>query len=111
MTARYDYTGIFAENPTPRTMFGPPRHARASKKLMRVIEDAQREHDTPEAFADWLADYLEGYGALFAHPSMDMSEGASDLAPQCSFCGGLWVVCGHDHLSEWKPVTGEKEEA
>ena len=61
MTARYDYTGILEENPTPRTMFGPPRNAVASKKLMRIIEDAQRVHETPESFADWLADYMTGY--------------------------------------------------
>lgn len=111
MTARYDYTGIFSENPTPRTMFGPPRNARASKKLMQTIEDAQREHDTPEAFADWLADFMEGYGARFAHPSVDLTEGADGMAPQCSFCGAPWgLSCGHEHLSEWKPVTGEEEE-
>lgn len=110
MTARYDYTGIFSEDPAPRTMFGPPRSARASKKLMRTIEDAQREHDTPEAFADWLADFMEGYGALFAHPSVDLTEGADGMAPQCSFCGVAWPFCGHGHLSEWKPVTGEEEE-
>lgn len=109
MTARYDYTRIFAENPTPRTMFGPPRHATATKKLMRIIQDAQLEHDTPEAFADWFADYMEGYGALFAHPSMDLTEGAADMAPQCSFCGANWGFCGHAHLSEWKPITGKEE--
>lgn len=109
MTARYDYTGIFSEDPTPRTMFGPPRHATATKKLMRIIQDAQLEHDTPEAFADWFADYMEGYGALFAHPSMDLTEGAADMAPQCSFCGANWGFCGHAHLSEWKPITGKEE--
>ena len=111
MTARYDYSGIFEVNPAPETMFGPPGRVQASKTLMRVIEDARREHDTPEAFADWFADYLEGYGALFAHPSMDLTEGATDMGPQCSFCGVAWPFCGHAHLSAWKPVTGEEEDA
>lgn len=110
MSARYDYSAIFEEDPTPRTMFGPPRNATASRKLLRIIEDARRDHTTPEAFADWLADYMEGYGALFAHPSMDLTEGSTDMIPQCSFCGAHWDFCGHAHLSEWKPVTAKKED-
>lgn len=106
-----DYTGIVlaGHEGRPQELGGEPTRLQATKKLIHTIQNAQLEHTTPEAFADWLANYMEGYGAYFAHPSIDLSEGAAEVVPQCSFCGASWLFCGHAHMSKWKPITNESD--
>ena len=45
--------------------------------------------------ADWAADWGERLGARTARPVFDM-DGSG---PQCSYCGAIWPLCGHHHLS------------
>lgn len=107
---RYDYTDI-AILPAPgEDTEITPRPLTATKKLMRTIADARETHPTEEAFADWLMNYMEGYAALYAHPSFDASEGAEGTGPQCSFCGAAWAVCGHARMSQWEPTTNEDQQ-
>lgn len=101
----YDYTGIFDFDPQPQRPMGKPVPAQASKKFQQIIEDAQRANLDAKSFADWVANYMEGYAALFAHPSFDASEGSKTGGPQCSFCGAIWPLCGHSHMSAWTPVN------
>ena len=89
------YTGIFHMKGEDRPVMSHPPRFTATKKLIRTIEDAQRDNPTPEGFADWLANYLEGYGALFARPVFDMDGNG----PECSWCRQIWPLCGHHHMS------------
>lgn len=105
------YKGIFHEGPEQRTSpLDPPPRFVASKKLIRIIQDAREANPTDEAFADWLANFMEGYAAHFAHPVFDVSEGADGSGPECSLCGMLWPMCGHHNTSAWKPVARTTEE-
>lgn len=106
MAAKYDYEEILQMTGGERPVHTPPPPMVATKKLMRIIEDAQIEHETPEAFADWFANYLEGYGARTA-------EGVFTLdgcGPVCSWCGCIWPLCGHDHMSDVDFSDGEDTE-
>lgn len=115
MSTEIDYKEIFTSNDgsmgTPRELMGHPRPLQASRKLMQMIEDAQREHATQVAFADWLANFMERYAASFAHPVFDVSEGADGSGPNCSFCGAIWPMCGHHHMSDWVPAGSEVGES
>lgn len=95
MAAKYDYEGISHTTGEERQPMQRPGRMVATKKLMRIIQDAQIEHWTEEAFADWFADYLEGYGASTAEP-MFTTDGEG---PVCSWCGSIWPLCGHHHMS------------
>ena len=93
---KYDYEEIFLTGTDTRPGMSHPTPMQASRKLLQIIEDAQREHDTPEAFADWFANYLEGFGASTAEAVFTM-DGAG---PVCSWCGNIWPLCGHHHMSD-----------
>lgn len=80
----------------PTGPFERPAPMRATKRLMEIVEDAQRTNPAAADFADWLANFMEGYGALFAQPVMDMAGNG----PRCSFCWAApWPICGHHHMS------------
>lgn len=103
MTFPNPYVGIFGPYPRQAHLMARPGAVTASKRLIQIIEDAQRENPTPEGFADWLANFMEGYGALFAKPVFDLDGNG----PSCSFCGmAPWPFCGHHHMSaEAPPAT------
>ena len=65
---------------------------------------AEATYVSTTAAGDWLADYLECYGASSA-------EGVFNLAgegPICSWCKTIWPLCGHAHLSDYVEGAGEK---
>lgn len=75
----------------------PPRLI-ASSKFIREVRDALHIQDDDQAreAADWVLDKMERFGARTARPVFDL-EG---VGPQCSWCGAIWPLCGHFHLSE-----------
>ena len=79
---------------------------------MHPVDDDHRDHPTALAFGDWLADYLESYGAASAQGVFTI-DGAG---PVCSWCGNIWPLCGHHHLTSQEatdkdgPVTFATEE-
>lgn len=92
-----EFDHIFIGHPWATEFLARPPKVQASKKLIRMIADAQAEHDTPERFADWVADLMERYGARSAQGCFFLED---DSGPRCSWCTGMWPLCGHHHLSE-----------
>lgn len=81
---------------SPRPVGAKPR-VHATDQLIyeteRALEDTQ---GTPEQMAQWIAERIEEYGAMQSMPVFDM-EGNG---PMCSWCGGIWGLCGHAAISE-----------
>lgn len=91
-----EFEGIFlAGNGTRAPMSKPPR-MKATKRFIREVQDALGIPDerATEA-ADWVVNKMERYGAYFAEPVFDMDGNG----PKCSFCGMIWPLCGHHHMS------------
>ncbi len=85
----------------------PPR-VKASKKLILEVRDALGlDDDAAVKAADWIADKMERFGAFSAHMSFD----AEGNGPQCSWCGMVWPLCGHHHLSGWGDDEPEDDAA
>ena len=101
-TDDHPYVDIFMAGESRPVMSKPPRLT-ATTNLIRIIEDAQRDNPTPELFADWLANFMEGYAALDAKPVFDM-EGNG---PVCSTCFTIWPLCGHYRMSAEADVEVE----
>ena len=77
--------------------FGPPPPGPATRDYIREIENMLDETGgDPEKVADWVNREVERRGAETAGPAFDM-KGAG---PSCSWCGALWPLCGHQHMSE-----------
>lgn len=78
-----------------RPVMSKPRPFTATKKFIQHLHDNIGELSQEEA-ADWVLNLMERYGARTAQPVFDM-DGSG---PQCSWCGTLWPLCGHQHMSE-----------
>ena len=79
-----------------RTVTSRPGRLLASAKLVHQIRvSCDLDDDTAERVADWAADWGQRLGACTARPVFDMDGGG----PQCSWCGAIWPLCGHHHLS------------
>ena len=91
-----EYTGILVPAPGNRPVMSMPRPYQASKKFIREVQD---NLNIPEselvAAADWIINKMEGFGAYSAQPVFDMNG----TGPQCSWCGMIWPLCGHQHMS------------
>ena len=86
-----------------RPVMSRPPKLTATRAFVQLVEDARRDNPTPEAFADWVANFAEEYGASTAEPMFDM-EGHG---PLCSWCATIWPLCGHQHMSEVEGIGGE----
>jgi len=92
-----EFHGIFLNDGTTRPLTAAPPPMKATKKLIREVQDALGIPDerATEA-ADWVADKMERFGARSAQPVFDMDG----QGPMCSWCGMVWPLCGHQHQSE-----------
>lgn len=102
-----EFAGILEDPERMLRPDGSPATARPSPKLVREVERVLEVSAGPQEVADWLADYMERYAALFAHPSIDMTDAprsGQPLTVECSLCGVVWPMCGHGHWSGWQPV-------
>lgn len=86
-----------------RPVMSKPPSLTATKKFIRHIQDGL-EDLSPEDAGDWVLNLMERYGARTAQPMFDM-EGNG---PSCSWCGMIWPLCGHHHMSE--EINDDEEE-
>lgn len=102
-----EFAGILDASEKMLRPDGRPATARPSAKLVREVERVLEVSESPQDVAEWLADYMERYAALFAHPCIDMTEPhrpGDEGTVECSLCGVVWPMCGHVHWSGWRPV-------
>lgn len=91
-----EFEGIFMPHEGERPVMSKPPTMRASKKLIDQVRwELGLPGDVAVQVADWVADRMERYAALFAKPVFSMDGGG----PVCSLCGVIWPLCGHHHLS------------
>lgn len=103
-----EWEGIFLGEGGSRPVMSMPPRMKASMKFVREVADALGlEHDAACEAADWIVDKMERFGASTAQPVMDM-EGCG---PVCSWCGVLWPLCGHHHLTCMDLANSETDEA
>lgn len=100
-----EFHGIAITPGESRPLMSRPPRLIASAKFIREVRDALgiEDYDRAREAADWVLDKMERFGARTAQPMFDM-EGNG---PRCSWCGGIWPLCGCHHLSE--EVQDEKE--
>lgn len=96
MSTETEYTGIFLAQSGSRPVMSTPPPMQASRKLVQIVADARDQSTSDEDLADWLADFMERFGARTAQPVIDM-EGNG---PLCSWCSAIWPLCGHDHQAD-----------
>ena len=76
-------------------MSRPPRMFPTSKLVHQVRVGCDLDDASAERVAEWAADWGERLGASSARPVFSLDgEG-----PLCSWCGAIWPLCGHHHLS------------
>ena len=83
---------------TPQTrapMTKPPRMI-ASSKFVREVRELLDQTRSVEDVADWIIDKMERFGATGAQPVFGMDG----TGPCCSWCGVIWPLCGHHHLTQ-----------
>lgn len=96
-----EFEGIFLPQPDRAVMSRPPREMASSKFIYQVRTACDLDDATAERVADWAADWHERLGAAGARPVFDMDG----CGPLCSWCGVIWPLCGHHHLSEATNTT------
>ena len=102
-----EFVGIMEASEMMLRPDGRPATARPSPKLVREVERVLEVSESPQDVADWLADYMERYAGLFAHPCIDMTDPHQAGEVECSLCGVVWPMCGHAHWSGWAGVVAE----
>ena len=92
-----EFAEIFVAESGNRPVMSKPPRLLASAKFIREVREALSIEDDERAreAADWIADKMERFGARFAQPVFDLKGNG----PICSWCGVIWPLCGHHHLS------------
>lgn len=89
-----------------RPVMSKPRPFKATKKFIRHVQDNLNIPDEQATdAADWVLNLMERYGANSAQPMFDMDGNG----PSCSWCGMIWPLCGHHHMSSNLPENDEEE--
>lgn len=101
-----EFEGIFLGTMETRPVMSKPKPMQATKKFIREVQDALSIPDD-KAFeaADWVANKMERFGASSAAPVFDM-DGSG---PNCSWCGMIWPLCGHHHMSDNLPDDDDEK--
>lgn len=101
-----EFEGIFLGATETRPLMSKPKPMLATKKLIREVQDALGiPDDKATEAADWVANKMERFGASSAAPIFSM-EGSG---PSCSWCGMIWPLCGHHHMSTNLPDEEDSE--
>jgi hypothetical protein len=91
-----EFTAIIINDGGTRPVMAKPHPFKATKKFIQHIQDNLGiPDDKATEAADWVLNLMERYGANTAQPVFDM-EGCG---PKCSWCGMIWPLCGHHHMS------------
>jgi len=102
-----EFTAIIVNDGGTRPVMSKPKPFNATNKFIRHVQDNLNiPEDQAVAAADWVLNLMERYGANTAQPMFDM-EGTG---PNCSWCGMIWPLCGHQHMSS-NLGSDEEEEA
>lgn len=101
-----EFTAIIIIDGEPRPVMSKPRQFKATKKFIQHVQDnLDLPDDKATEAADWVLNLMERYGANSAQPMFDM-EGTG---PRCSWCGMIWPLCGHHHMSSNLPSDEDEE--
>lgn len=102
-----EFTAIIISEGGTRPVMSKPRMFRATKKFIAHVQD---NLDIPDDRAieasDWVLNLMERYGANSAQPVFTMDGNG----PICSWCGMIWPLCGHHHMSSNLGPDEEEEE-
>lgn len=94
-----EFDGIALGSDQSRPVMTRPPALVASMKFVREVRDALHlPDDAAQDAADWVLNKMERFGAATAQPVFTLGEDAG--APLCSWCGAIWPLCGHQHMSE-----------
>ena len=87
-----------------RPLMSKPGRYQATRKVIREVMDVTGITDEAKAIevADWLVNKMERYAAHTARGVFDMDGNG----PQCSWCGTIWPLCGHHHMSDERESDG-----
>lgn len=102
-----EFTAIIINDGETRPVMSKPKPFKATKKFIQHVQDNLGIPDEKaiEA-ADWVLNLMERYGANAAEPVFDMDGNG----PKCSWCGMLWPMCGHHHMSSNVPDDEEESD-
>jgi len=78
-----------------RPVMSRPPELIATNRFIFMVERGFEEHTTASTRADWILNLMERYGAASAQPVFTMDG----QGPCCSWCGAIWPLCGHHHMS------------
>lgn len=103
-----EFDGIGTYSSHKRELMSKPLTLEATNKLIREVMDVTGITDLGKAteVADWLLNKMERYGARTAQLMFDV-DGAG---PLCSWCGEIWPLCGHHHMSEIENILRQHGE-
>lgn len=103
-----EFAGILIDTSGPRRpMSMPPSYKAARVFVDRVMHELNiTDRERAETAADWIVNLMERYGARSALPVFSL-EGEG---PCCSWCGMIWPLCGHHHMSAEIQDEGDEED-
>lgn len=81
-------------------MSRPPTPVATNLFISEVADALGLDGDAAREAADWIVGKMDRYAAWHAQPTFTM-DGAG---PVCSYCGAIWPMCGHHHLSGVLPA-------
>lgn len=91
-----EFDEIILNTGETRPVMSKPRPLQATQRFVREVRDAlDLSDEAAPAAADWVLNKMERYGARAAQGVFDL-DGAG---PMCSWCGAIWPLCGHNHMS------------
>ena len=96
-----EFEDIFEPTYDRPVMSRPPRETASTKFINEVAHELRTAGldltpDDAVKVADWAADKMARFGARTAQGIFTMDG----TGPCCSWCGAIWPLCGHHHLSE-----------
>lgn len=93
-----EFDGILiGTGPSNRPVMSKPYPFKAARVFVDrvMVELDVPDRERAEVVADWIVNFAERFGAHGARPMFDMDGNG----PQCSWCGTIWPLCGHHHMS------------
>lgn len=92
-----EFDGILIPQGGNRAFMSRPPEFKAARVF---VDRVMAELDVPDreranVMADWIVNFAERFGAYQAAPMFDMDGNG----PRCSWCGTIWPLCGHHHMT------------
>lgn len=107
MSLNPEFQAIMIPAPGNRPVMSKPAPYQATMKFVREVRDElELDDDAAVKAADWILNKMERFGANTAQPMFDMDGNG----PNCSWCGMIWPLCGHHHMSSNLPDDEDENE-